>query len=244
MYIGLVYSWQRPGFDAGTSTNKILLDLMSLKYWVTLLAILIFAMGTRNVRQQLQIIQVREHVSAIELQVTHVLDLYAQEKTINDSLAVELERYHPETVWLARGIYSETNLPHEMRYVAWVIRNRVELKFNGMTTYRDVVLDKWQFSAFNGDNPRRWYYINKSVTDGNDPWLEALHIAHEVRVADSTERPIPLLTTHFYSEISMIPAWRVPSWAKTMEQYQVPNVEEKRFRFYSSDSLSENITLN
>ena len=178
----------------------------------------------------------RREIQRIELQTNHVLDLYAQEKIINDSLYVELERYHPETLWLARAIYSESNLPHEQEYVAWVVRNRVELKYNGKETYRDVILDDWQFSAFNSGNKRRWYYINKSITDGNDPWIRALEIAHKVRTADESESPIPKLTTHFYSAVSMIPTWRVPSWAKVMEQYKVPYVEENRFRFFISDS--------
>ncbi len=56
------------------------------------------------------------------------------------------------TLWLARAIYSETKLPHEQELVAWVVRNRVETAYRGRRTYRAVVLDPYQFSAF---QPRR-----------------------------------------------------------------------------------------
>ncbi|WP_243663594.1 cell wall hydrolase [Rhodothermus marinus] len=69
------------------------------------------------------------------------------------------EAIDSETLWLARVIYSETKRPEEMELVAWVVRNRVETRFRGKATYRDVVLDPFQFSAFIPYNPRRQYYM-------------------------------------------------------------------------------------
>ena len=175
-------------------------------------------------------------------QVEHTMmidSLESQVDTLTKTLAVEVVRYHPETMWLARGIYSETDRPDEMEYVGWVIRNRVELEFRGKNTYRGVVLDEYQFSAFNTGNKRRWYYVNKSVTDDNAIWLAALDTALRIRLSDGTERPIPKSTTHFYSEISMVPSWKIPKWVPYMEQVETPDVEEKRFRFYQSEFLIE-----
>ena len=66
-----------------------------------------------------------------------------------DSLSSKLMLYNSETIWLARGIYSETNDPFEMYPVAWVIRNRYDQQYNGCDTYKCVILDPLQFSAFN-----------------------------------------------------------------------------------------------
>lgn len=153
-----------------------------------------------------------------------------------DSLKAELERYEPETLWLARAVYSETDRLNEMKYVAWVIRNRVELKYNGKSTYKEVILDSNQFSAFNTGSPNRWYYLRKSVTDTGDMWINALKTAHEVRTASPDLRPFPILTTHFYSPISMTPPFSMPMWARTMEQIRIQDVEENRFRFFKSGS--------
>lgn len=142
------------------------------------------------------------------------------------------------TLWLARAIYSETKLPHEQELVAWVIRNRVETQYRGNDTYREVVLDPYQFSAFNPNSPKRSFYTSLSADTPLSSWQEALWIAYYVRHADTAYRPFSVQTRHFYSEQSM-QGRRMPVWAN-QQQYVSPDwtyrVDERRFRFYKEIS--------
>ena len=74
-----------------------------------------------------------------------------------------------ETLWLARCVYSETNRPEEMELVAWTIRNRVETRYRGQSTYRGTVLDPFQFSAFNPGSSKRRHYLNLDPTSSARP---------------------------------------------------------------------------
>jgi hypothetical protein len=142
------------------------------------------------------------------------------------------------TVWLARAIYSETKLPHEQELVAWVIRNRVETEYRGNDTYQAVVLDPYQFSAFNPNSPKRSFYTSLHSETLLSSWQQALWIAHYVRHADAAYRPFSVQTRHFFSEQSM-QGRRMPVWAN-QRQYVSPNwtyqVDERRFRFYKEIS--------
>lgn len=142
-----------------------------------------------------------------------------------------------ETLWLARAIYSETKLVHEQELVAWVIRNRVDTGYRGELTYRDVVLDPYQFSAFNPGSAKRVFYSSLTPVDSLPGWQRALRIAHYVRHADDSQRPFSIRTRHFYSERSM--AGRHPHWANNRQRV-TPNwtyrVDQRRFRFYESIS--------
>ncbi len=142
-----------------------------------------------------------------------------------------------ETLWLARVIYSETKRPEEMELVAWVVRNRVETRYRGKTTYREVVLDPFQFSAFIPYNPRRHYYMRLTPYSKAPGWQQALSIAYYVRFADSTHRPFSIRTRHFFSEQSMT-GRLMPIWAEGVHpirptRYQI---DERRFRFYEDIS--------
>lgn len=142
------------------------------------------------------------------------------------------------TLWLARAIYSETKLSHEQELVAWVIRNRVETEYRGNGTYKEVVLDPYQFSAFNPGSPKRSFYTRLHSETPFSSWQQALWIAHYVRHADPTYRPFSTETRHFFSEQSM-QGRRMPAWANS-QQYVSPNlayrVDERRFRFYKEVS--------
>ncbi len=137
-----------------------------------------------------------------------------------------------DVLWLARGIYSETKQPHEQELVAWVIRNRVETEYRGRGNYHDVVLDPQQFSAFNSDSPVRGFYMSLRPQDSSAGWKAAVGIARRVAWADTTVRPFDGKTRHFYSEQSMVGARR-PAWAVNKMPVKLPQVEEKRFRFYA-----------
>jgi hypothetical protein len=142
------------------------------------------------------------------------------------------------TLWLARAIYSETKLPHEQELVAWVIRNRVETGYRGQTTYEDVVLDPYQFSAFNPEDSKRSFFLSLTPEVQLPAWQQALWIAHYVRHADPAYRPFSIQTRHFYSERSM-EGRRHPYWVNR-QQFVSPGwdyrVNERRFRFYKEIS--------
>ena len=143
-----------------------------------------------------------------------------------------------ETLWLARCIYSETNRPEEQELIAWVVRNRVERGYRNKHSYRAVVLDPFQFSAFNEDSPKSDMYKTLSVEHDIKGWTRALAIAYYVRHARTHYRPFSENTLHFYSEQSMV-GRIMPDWARgaipvdTPERY---NLDEKRFRFYEGIS--------
>lgn len=139
-----------------------------------------------------------------------------------------------ETLWLARCIYSETKRPEEQELVGWVVRNRVETGYRGRHTYRDVVLDPFQFSAFAPNNPKRKYYMSLDVHDKAPGWQRALRIAYYVRHVDSTWRPFSVRTRHFFSERSLsdstFPAWSVG--LVPVQPRHAFKVVSRRFRFY------------
>jgi hypothetical protein len=144
------------------------------------------------------------------------------------------DRIDGETLWLARGIYSETKRPEEMELVAWVLRNRVETQYRGRDTYQDVVLDPYQFSAFNPDGRKRWFYSSLDTDTQIRSWQKALTIAHSVRLAEGRHRPFSLTTRHFYSERSMVgkshPDWALGKRPITPERDFT--LDQRRFRFF------------
>jgi hypothetical protein len=155
-----------------------------------------------------------------------------------DSLQRVAELRHPETLWLARVIYSETNRPHEMYYVAWVVRNRVENHFRGKSTYRSVALDPKQFSAFNRGRVLRQHYMTLNTLDVGrsstrfGQFKSALHIAHEVRTAPAIARPFHKNTMYFYSQVSMPGHAHAPWVDKFQYVHASDNITPWRFRFY------------
>lgn len=139
----------------------------------------------------------------------------------------------PETLWLARCMYSESNLPHEQELVAWVVRNRVATGYRGRRTYRDVVLDPEQFSAFNYDSGRRLYYASLMPGSRAPGWRRTLAIAEFVRRAPWERQPFGLGVRHFYSPVSMV-GRRMPVWAvgqRAVRPNRLYAVDPYRFRF-------------
>ena len=148
--------------------------------------------------------------------------------------AFDADHVSDDVLWLARCAYSETKKPHEQELVAWVIRNRVETGYRGQRTYRDAVLDPYQFSAFNpGSAKRRMYASLRSGSDSNG-WQRALEVAHAVYYAPASARPFVATTRHFYSERSMA-GGAAPVWAVGHRPVRpsASRIDPKRFRFYS-----------
>ena len=145
------------------------------------------------------------------------------------------EKIDSETLWLARAIFSETKRPEEQLLVAWVIRNRVDTRFRGRKTYRDVVLDPFQFSAFLPDQQKRTFYTSLTPHSRVPGWSTALQIADYVRKSSPTERPFSVDTRHFYSERSMVDR-QAPDWADgrdPVEHNRPFKIDQERFRFFS-----------
>ncbi len=141
-----------------------------------------------------------------------------------------------ETLWLARGIYSETKEPQEQELVAWTIRNRVETGYRGNRTYKEAVTDPYQFSAFNPGTRTRRLYTSLDATSPSAGFQNALAIARQVREADTTARPFSGKTRHFFSEQSMR-GGRHPNWARgksPVDPERPLALDAKRFRFYEN----------
>ena len=146
------------------------------------------------------------------------------------------ETVKEDVLWLARCIFSETKRADEQELVAWVIRNRVETGYRGKGSYRDAVLDPWQFSAFNENSPKRTYYSELGFDSKPRGWQTALFIAYDVLHAPAYERPFPNKTRHFYSERSMKGTLK-PNWANNKRPVSLDReIDPKRFRFYSGVS--------
>lgn len=137
-----------------------------------------------------------------------------------------------DILWLARVIYSETKKPHEQELVAWVVRNRVETEYRGRDTYKEVVLDPYQFSAFNRNSPKRSLYASLPWNAEAPGFQTALSIAAKVATSEPTARPFTETTRHFYSRRSMA-GGRAPAWAANKRPVKLDRfVEADRFRFY------------
>ena len=143
-----------------------------------------------------------------------------------------------ETLWLARCIYSETKRPEEQELVAWAVRNRVETGYRGNHSYRETVLDPYQFSAFNPGSADRRYLLNLAPHSQNMGWQRTLKIAYHVLRAEASERPFSVKTRHFFSERSMLGGMH-PNWAETHKLVSVAekyDLDLRRFRFYKDIS--------
>jgi len=147
-----------------------------------------------------------------------------------DSLFID-----PETLWLARCIYSESDRAHEQELVAWVVRNRVATHYRGKTSYREVVLDPFQFSVFNRESRRRPFYLTLMPHYAHPRWQRVLIIAAFVRRASWKKRPFPVTVRHFYSEVSMpnrsSPQWA--AWQTPVQPWRSHSVDPRRFRFFA-----------
>jgi len=144
------------------------------------------------------------------------------------------EKIDSETLWLARVIYSESKRPEEQELVAWVVRNRVETRYRGKSTYRTVILDPYQFSAFLRTGHQRPFYLQLNAASRTPGWQRALSIAYYVRKADESMRPFSLRTRHFYSERSMM-LRSTPPWATGSNPVSLNpkyKVDSRRFLFF------------
>ncbi|MFT5144829.1 MAG: hypothetical protein ACI80V_001682 [Rhodothermales bacterium] len=167
------------------------------------------------------------------LAVLVVSSAHAQTASVLDRVQSLPPRQMDEVVWLARAVLSESDRTEEQRLVAWVIRNRVETNFRG-DTYRDVVLEPRQFSAFNGATPRREYILGLDQTDKVPSWMNALDVSMDVFQARARDRPFGIDTRHYYSPVSMVGP-SAPAWASAGRPLssEAMGIDPNRFRFFA-----------
>lgn len=172
----------------------------------------------------------------LALSPTGVLSSAVEPSRADDPVADRLQSLPAfdanEVLWLARGIYSESNRAHEQELVAWVVRNRVETGFRG-GSYRDVVLEDRQFSAFNTPSTRRNHILQLNAESRAPGWQTALRIALDVFEAPAAERPFAETTRHFYSPVSMRGRLK-PHWAEDAAPLSAEalGVAPHRFQFF------------
>ncbi len=137
-----------------------------------------------------------------------------------------------EVVWLARCVLSESDRSDEQELVAWVVRNRVETAYRG-ETYREVVLETLQFSAFNTPSPRRTYLLSLNQHTTVESWAKAVEVAMKVYQAPAINRPFSRETRHFYSPVSMKNG-ATPRWALNATPLDLSKraIDPNRFLFF------------
>ncbi len=184
-------------------------------------------------------IDLPEMTEGIDLSATHPINAFAEAMRNPGKLTpLPPEMIDRETLWLARAIFSETKRPEEQILVAWVIRNRVETGYRGKSTYEDVILDPYQFSAFLSGSEGRPFYVSLDASSDVRGWQRTLHIAHGIRHVNASYRPFPETTRHFFSERSMA-YQELPDWVEghvPVEFESVTKIDQRRFRFYEGIS--------
>lgn len=133
-----------------------------------------------------------------------------------------------DVLWLSRVLYSETDKPVEMYYIAHIVKNRVETCYAGKCSYKEVVLDPYEFSAFNKYNSGREMLMRNNRHSTKDParWAAAKQIALDVYMDNHFD------ATHFFAQVSM-PYGKFPHWAKYGERVPLAsNIQDKRLRAY------------
>lgn len=179
--------------------------------------------------------------AAVKAQAPTSHELQAQHaKAREQALAIiasELKQivYDREQIlWLARVLYSETKLAHEMPYIGWVVRNRVELGHRafdyeaGVNNYKGASLARSQFSGLHPRLDRNAVH-NLSMDYGmvgNPAWDNALDIAESIYYSDGSDRVLSQRVVYFYSPTVISP----PNWASSSrEAHRFPS---NRFAFY------------
>jgi len=136
-----------------------------------------------------------------------------------------------EVLWATRAVLSETKNPREMLLIANVIRNRVDMNYRGRKTAKEVILDPYQFSAFNPGRDRRWRYINMEAQHVHpDRWEEAWTAARYALTAPREILPFdnPCIN-HFVHPSGLR---RVPGWMHDMEQVRLGSIQRPDVAFF------------
>ena len=123
---------------------------------------------------------------------------------------------------LAKTIYGEARVEsvETMLAVGWVIRNRLQAKRYG-DTYKDVVLQRKQFSCWNKDDPN--YKIIKGTIKGR-LWEVCIGVAIVVMQSTEKHNPIPNVRHYYDKSLDNNP----PYWAEGGEYMSIYGVDNIR----------------
>lgn len=137
-------------------------------------------------------------------------------------------------LWMARAVLSETKRPSEMPYIASVIRNRVEAKYRGSETVKQVVLDRYQFSAFNPGRSSRSRYLRLDRSTANGYlWDVARSVSEYAVTAPRAALPFTSCVTHFVCPNVLK---KSPKWRDELKQVNPSGVDLPRVEFYRKNS--------
>jgi hypothetical protein len=139
-----------------------------------------------------------------------------------------------EVLWATRTIISETKNASEMIFIGNVIRNRVDLNYRGRKTVRQVILDPYQFSAFNPNRNSRRKYINMTEKHVSDSlWAKAWKAARFTMTAPREVLPLsnPCIN-HFAHQKRVVDK---PDWMFQMEQISLGDIESPRLSIYKQN---------
>lgn len=147
--------------------------------------------------------------------------------------AAEPPQQTASILWLARALHTETIRPEEMWVIGWVIRNRVEMGYHGKHTYREVILEPFQFSAFNLPASREKYSrLTWSDTTRYRNFAAAVQVAREVIDSPAWKAPVPKTATHFYAQVGMKGRGH-PAWAEAKYRVKISGVNPERLRVFA-----------
>lgn len=109
---------------------------------------------------------------------------------------------------MALCVYREArgDPPHGKLAVAWVVKNRALTGHRGKHTYRDVVLDPKQFSAFNPGDPNAVIF-----PDHDAIWITCLAAAVECHLGTVD----PTAGALYYHAQSITPSWDMDKLRET-----------------------------
>jgi hypothetical protein len=136
-----------------------------------------------------------------------------------------------EVLWATRAVLSETKNPREMLLIANVIRNRVDMKYRGKQTAKQVILDPLQFSAFNPGRGSRWRYANLSQDDIPDRlWHAAWQASRYAMTAPRLLLPVTdQCVTHFVHPRNLR---EHPEWISRLEQLRLGEVQRPNLALF------------
>lgn len=145
----------------------------------------------------------------------------------------------PDPSWLALCLLTETNKGHEAPFVAQVVLNRLRSR-SYPNTLEDVILQPWQFSAFNkwttGEEPSSpedafHEVYDRSAKLAQRHWQLFLECS-EAMLSLPEECPIlPPKTLNYWSPVSMVPKGSLPrrwNWS-ILRCFEVPGIDVRRF---------------
>lgn len=146
--------------------------------------------------------------------------------------------------WMALCLASESELQHEWRHLAWVIRYRVEdtrREFRRLDSYRDVILQPLAFSYFNpwtsnGYSDQEVFHRALIGYPGSR-YGYALPVAREIMEAPRESAPFGPGVLFFWAPGAMQPPGSDPLWARSLRILTYPGLDRWRFGAYPEDQV-------